>query len=180
MRSATEDRGSLMRRMRAKWRWLAAVGVAGGAFAVGGQLAVSAQSGESSVPVAWCEVLTQAQAQAALGAPVTVTDSGTACSYTVVQDGRVSSLTVMAAPAGLTADTFADGLSQYARAANAAFTRADVGDEAYATLGSPASQLIARSGERFLAVVLIDQHRTDEARLAMLSELARASLVRYQ
>jgi hypothetical protein len=168
-----------MRRMRAKWRWLAVVGVAGGAFAAGGQLAVSAQGGESAEPVAWCEVLTQAQAQLALGAPVTVTDSGTACSYTVVEDGRVSSLTVTAGPAVLTAETFRDVLSQYAQAANVRFALADVGDEAYATLGSPASQLMARSGERYLALVLIDQHRTDEARLAMLSELAQASLARY-
>jgi hypothetical protein len=128
--------------------------------------------------VAFCDVVTAAEAQDALGAPVKVTDSGTACSFTVVDGSRVQSLTVAAGPQALTTENFADSMSQYAQAANVRLVAADVGDAAFATLGSPASQVIARKGDRFLALVLIDA-RSDDARLALLSDLMRTALGRY-
>jgi hypothetical protein len=167
-----------MRRVWGGWRRSAVAAVVlCGVFASGAGL-VRAQDGGGAEPVAFCDVVTAAEAQDALGAPVKVTDSGTACSFTAVAGARVQSLTVAAGPPALTAENFADSMSRYAQAANVRLASADVGDAAFATLGTPASQLIARSGDRFVALVLIDA-RSDDARLALLVDLMRSALARY-
>jgi hypothetical protein len=162
-----------------------ALAVALAALVAGTQLAGAqdgAQSGSPPVvpePLDLCSLVTEAEAQAALGYPVVRTSNGSGCSYTVSDPGHFASLAVALGPAELTAETLAEAAAVYARAANAELRPiAATGDGAWAMLGERIDQLIARRGQRSLALVLLNAGTSADERAATLTDLARTALER--
>jgi len=115
---------------------------------------VAAAEGSSAVDP--CTLVTSDEAGGVLGSVPVQKDSGTSCTYTVVKGG-FRSLSVVLGPEGTDPTKFHDGMVSYAQAANTSLLTVDgVGDEAYATLASSVDQLVARSGENYVTVVLIN------------------------
>lgn len=103
-----------------------------------------------------CSLVTVDEASSALGSAPAQNSSATSCTYTVAKDG-FRSLSVVLGPEGTDPAKFHDGMVQYAQAANTALlTVSGVGDEAYATTSGNLDQLVARSGENYLTIVLIN------------------------
>ena len=165
--------------MRSTTKRIATVtAIATAGVAIGGTLA-TAQNSATQPAVAVCELVTKAEAVAALGDAVVVTDGGRACSYTVTKSGAFKSLTVSLGPGDVKADTFAEGMRAYAQMANLTLrAAADTGDEAWAALGDQLSQLMARRGERAVSVVLINVRTPVDERVATMAALARKALAR--
>lgn len=158
----------------------AALAVGGAAFVAGGQLAGAQDSGVTApAPEPLCELVTKAEAEAALGHDVVVSDSGRVCSYTVADPQHFASMAVSLGPDGATADSFREGMAQYAAAANTELREvAGVGDTALATLSDQASQVIARDGDRFVTILLLGVDTPEAERVQTMSDLARTALSR--
>ena len=158
--------------------------VAVATLVAGSQLVASSlaqnESEEPAPPrLALCDLVTQAEAEAALGHAVVGKDIGSMCAYAGGSAGVPTALAISLGPEGITPDTFAEGMSHYASAAGAPLRAVpDTGDAAWATAGDPASQIIARQGERFVSVVLINSHEPADERIALLAGLARTALSR--
>lgn len=160
---------------------VAVVGVA--AFVAGGRLGLRAQDNTPIAPAPQpaCELVTEAEAEAALGAPVVQTDAATSCAYTATDPQVMASLSVTIGPDDVTQETFSQAVAGYADAAGAEMREVlGVGEEAYTTLTEPTSQLLARSGERYVTVILINVQTPDEVRIQTMSDLARTALSRLE
>jgi hypothetical protein len=125
-----------------------------------------------------CSLITQDEAQVALGAKPVQKGSATSCTYTVV-DGGFRSLSAVLGPEGTDPTKFAAGMQQYAQTANADLVTVDgVGDEAYATFAGTADQLVARSGTDYVTVVLLNKSGTQADILDTLHSLGQTAVAR--
>ena len=151
--------------------------VAAGTFVLGTQLATGHDAPAIQEPA--CSLITKAEAEAALKKPVTVSDNGKTCGFTVTEPGRFMSLSAHVGPDGVSAANFAAAVAAYAKAANATAREIDdLGDAAWATLGPQLSQVIARSGDRFVTIVFVNVGLPTDERVAAMSALARTALGR--
>lgn len=136
---------------------------------------LAAGSGSAVDP---CTLITQDEANAALGAAAVQKDSGSSCSYTVV-DGGFRSVSAVLGPEGTDPAKFGDGMRQYAQAANTELVPVSgVGDEAYATMAGTVDQLVARSGTDYVTVVLLNVQGSRSDVLNTLQTLGQTALAR--
>ncbi|HVM03698.1 MAG TPA: hypothetical protein VM242_00865 [Acidimicrobiales bacterium] len=170
-----------MRRMMTRPRaraLLVVAAVAAGGFVTGGHLAGAQESSTGDAPPDACTLVTKAEAEAVLGSSVVVNENPALCSFTVATRGEFRSLSVGPAPEPLTAENFATAMGDYAGSGNATLRTADAGDEAMATLGELVSQLVARRGETFVTVVLVNGSGSADERISQMAGLADRALAR--
>jgi hypothetical protein len=126
-----------------------------------------------------CTLVTEAEAEAALGGHVARLAAGRTCTFTVTTGGAFRALSVVSGLENADAGNLADAVRTYAELAGAQLApHAGVGDEAYATLDSRISQLIARSGERIVTVILLGVEAPPDQRITTMTDLARTALSR--
>jgi hypothetical protein len=103
-----------------------------------------------------CTLITASDASAVLGSAPVQKGSPGSCTYTVVKGG-FRSMSVVLGPDNTDPAKFHDGMASYAQAANTPLLAVSgVGDEAYATLSGTADQLVARSADNYVTIVLIN------------------------
>jgi hypothetical protein len=145
----------------------------------GGSASASAAEPAPAVTQDPCTLVTEVEAQAALGSKVTRTGVGRTCTFTVTTGGAFRSLSVVSGLEGAEAANFAEVVRTYAHLAGAQLAaQPGVGDEAYSTIDRRASQLIARAGDRVVTIVLLGVEAPPEQRIATMTDLARTALSR--
>ena len=135
----------------------------------------TATGGGSAVPA--CDLVTSAEAEAALGTEVTRVDDPAQCTY-VAKDASGRSASIARPPAAFPLDEFAAGMDQVAAALNGQQRAVAAGDEAYVVLADVMSQGVARIGDQFVVVVLTNPSGTADDQAALLTDLATTALSR--
>lgn len=129
----------------------------------------------STVPA--CDLVTEAEAEAALGTPVTSVADPAQCTY-VAMDASGRAASIARPPAALPAGELAAGMDQVAGALNGERRDVAAGDEAYVVLAEVMSQIVARAGDEFVVVVLTNPTGSLDEQAALLTDLASAALSR--
>lgn len=160
-------------------RWVLLAGASVAAFMVGQALTHANADDTAPTPVAFCDMVTPADAQAVLGGAPRQTNAGKACSYTVLDGTKVRSLTVMAPDAAISSDNFQETMNDYADKVGAALRRLDAGDEAWAVMGPQISVAVGRVGDHFLTATLMDSEGTVEDHATRLTSILSTALSRY-
>lgn len=124
-----------------------------------------------------CTLLTEAEASAALGAPVTTVDDSGQCTF-VADDGSGRSVGV-AVPTGMpSSEHFAAGMEQLASAVSGDLRVVASGDEGYVVTSDHFSEGIARVGEAFVAVVLTGPRADADTQANTITDLMNTALSR--
>ncbi len=156
--------------------------VAAVAFVAGSRLGARAEGAASLAAVSTapdpCALVTQAEAEQALGHSAVVTEGGGSCSYTVTDLQDFASLAVAPGPEGIDPERLHEAMQAYAEIANAEILPASAGDEAWATLTDQASQVIARSGDRLVTIIFLNVQTPADQRVQAMSDLAQLALSR--
>lgn len=129
----------------------------------------------SAVPA--CDLVTETEAETALGTGVTRVADPAQCTY-VATDASGRSASIARPPAAFPLDAFAAGMDQVASALNGQQRAVAAGDEAYAVLADVMSQVVARRGDQFVVVVLTNPAGTADEQAALLTDLATTALSR--
>lgn len=127
-------------------------------------------------PVTACSLLTDAEAEAALGTTVSRLEDPGQCTF-VATDGSGRSLGV-AIPTGISTEHFVAGMEQLANVVAGELRAVAAGDEAYIVFSSYFSEGMARTGDAYVAVVLTGARADIEQQATTITDLMNVALSR--
>lgn len=140
-----------------------------------GELAIEPLAMEADVDA--CTLVTQGEAETALGSAVSTVPDRAQCTY-VAGDASGRGVSV-AAPAGVPSDSMDTAMQQVAEVLHGSLTVvSDVGEEGYVVTSDHLAQLMARQGTSVVVVVLTLPAGTPDQQVSTLSGLARTALGR--